>query len=138
VGSTIGYDRRVGGRTPRVRVVAGLIGLAVLGVAVIALPDTGPRLVTFSETHGPSALDAVGVVLLLAAWAPVPVVLLRRRRRIRPAVWAAAAVVAVLAAAALVVAISRDLAWWWLPGIALVLVQAVLLRSALEEPGPTG
>jgi hypothetical protein len=118
--------------------VAALVGVALLGVAVIALPDTGPRVVTFSETHGPSALDAVGVVLLLAAWVPVPVLLVRRRRLIRPGAWRAAAVTAVLAGAALVVAIRGDLPWWQVPGVALLLVQLALVREALRGRGPTG
>ncbi len=118
--------------------VAALVGVALLGVAVIALPDTGPRVVTFSETHGPSALDAVGVVLLLAAWVPVPVVLVRRRRLVRPAVWRAAAGATLLAGAALVFAIRSDLPWWWVPGIALVAVQLALVHEALRGRDPTG
>jgi hypothetical protein len=118
--------------------VATLIGVAVLGVAVIALPDTGPRVVTISETHGPSALDAVGVVLLLAAWVPVPVVLVRHRRQIRPAVRAAAAAATLLAGAALAIAIRGDRPWWWLPAVMLVAVQLLLVRAALAAHDPSG
>jgi hypothetical protein len=111
--------------------VGALLALAVVGTGIIALPDTGPRIVSLSETHGPSLLDAVGVVLVLAAWVPVPIVLIRRRRLIRRSTWAAAGVVALVAGAALAVAIRGDLAWWWLPILVLLALQLALVWRAL-------
>ena len=39
--------------------------LSALGLVTILLPDTGPRLFSLSEAHGPSLIDSVGVLLLL-------------------------------------------------------------------------
>ncbi len=117
--------------------VAALVVLAGVGFGIVALPDTGARLVTFSATHGPSALDAVGLVVLLAAWLPVPVLLVRRRGFIPPRIWAAAAAITVVAVAALATAVRSDMAWWWAPGVVLFLVQAVLVGVALAR-GRTG
>jgi hypothetical protein len=112
---------------------AALLALAAAGLAVIALPDSGARLVTFSDTHGPSAQDAVGLVLLLAAWLPVPVLLIRRRRSIPPRIWAGAGVTAAVAVAALATAIRSDLEWWWAPVAVLLVVQAVLVGVAVAR-----
>ncbi len=113
--------------------MAALLAMAALGLAIIAVPDTGARVVTFSATHGPSALDTVGVVLLLAGWAPVPVVLVRRRRLIPVSTWAWAGAAGVAAAAALATAIRSDLPWWWAPGGVLLAVQIALLRVAVTR-----
>lgn len=47
--------------------VAALWWLAwsALGVVVLALPDSGPRLVSLSAAHGPTLQDTVGIVALL-------------------------------------------------------------------------
>jgi hypothetical protein len=37
-----------------------------VGVVIVALPDTGPRIVSFSEAHGPSLLDGIGSILVIA------------------------------------------------------------------------
>jgi hypothetical protein len=42
---------------------------SVAGVAVLAAPDNDRRLFSISGTHGPSAMDAFGFVLILTAWA---------------------------------------------------------------------
>ena len=111
----------------------GLLAVAAAGLVIVALPDTGPRLVTFSRTHGPSALDAAGLLLLLVAWLPIPVGLVRHRRSVPRSAWLAGAGVAVVAGAALVIAIRDDLAWWWAPVAALVALQLVLLGVATRR-----
>ena len=42
--------------------------LIAVGVIVVALPDNNERLITFSKNHGPSFLDAAGLVLVLVPW----------------------------------------------------------------------
>lgn len=113
--------------------VAGLVALAVAGLVIVSLPDSDARLFSFSDTHGPSALDAVGVVLLLAAWLPLPVVLVRHRRLVPPAVWAAAGAVSAGAGALLVTSIRTDAAWWWAPVVVLVAVQIALVGVAVRR-----
>ena len=43
--------------------------LSALGLVTILMPDTGSRLFSLSEGHGPSLIDGMGVLLLLAGWA---------------------------------------------------------------------
>ena len=44
-----------------------LIILAI-GIILVILPDTGPPLIRFSENHGPSAVDVIGLTLILRVW----------------------------------------------------------------------
>ena len=97
-----------------------------MGVLLVALPDDDRRVLTFSETHGPSWLDMVGSLILTISWLPVPILAWRWRKLVRAFVWAVAAGLAAVGAAALYVTISRDLGWWWLPSAAAIALAQLL------------
>ena len=42
---------------------------SVLGAVVIALPDSNQRVFSLSAAHGPSVVDLLGVLVMLAGWA---------------------------------------------------------------------
>ncbi|HVF04971.1 MAG TPA: hypothetical protein VNA20_09035 [Frankiaceae bacterium] len=116
-------------RTAR-RVLALWLAGSAAGAALVALPDDDRRVLSLSETHGPSAVDLAGTLILLAAWLPVPVTLWRQRARVPGRVWRLAALLAVTGAAALVVTIRGDLGWWWVPAaLALAAAQALPLAA---------
>jgi hypothetical protein len=110
------------------------LGLALLiaGAVVVALPDDDERLFSFSETHGPSRLDAVGIVLLLAGWGVLLGVLWRGRDRLLRRGWLiVGGLVFAIGAGVLAGAIATDAGWWWLLGAALMAsVQAVAVAAA--------
>jgi hypothetical protein len=54
--------------------------LSALGLVAILLPDTDRRLFSLSEGHGPSLIDGVGVMFLVAGWAALDIGTWRRRR----------------------------------------------------------
>jgi hypothetical protein len=120
---------------------AAAVGVAV-GVVLVALPDNDRRVLSLSETHGPSTLDLVGSILLTASWLPVPVLAWRWRRRVPARVWGLVAGLAVVGAVALYATISRDLGWWWLPSAAVLAGAQLtpLLHVALagHERAPAG
>jgi hypothetical protein len=96
------------------------------GVAVVALPDAGPRLFSLSAEHGPSALDLFGVVLAVAAWLPVPLLLCSRSGPWRGGTGRVVLAAVAVAVGLLALTITRDLgAWWLLPVAFLVVVQVV-------------
>ena len=114
-------------RTP---VLVWLACVAV-GAAIIALPDRGPRLVSFSRAHGPGVVDAVGIVVMLAGWAVFLVVLWRRRDRLaRRMTTGRGLVVAFAIGLGLGLAIASagvDYPYWWAIGAMLLVgVQLVL------------
>lgn len=130
-------------RWTRSSVVRGaLLWLAAsaVGAVIVALPDQGRRLISLSDTHGPSWLDAVGIVFLVAGWGVFVSVLWRARERIRHRLVLAA--VAVVGAAVLAWSISQDAGAWWVVGVALLaFVQLVAVVSAArgaEEVLPPG
>jgi hypothetical protein len=90
------------------------------GVAIVALPDTGPRVVSLSEAHGPSVLDAIGSLLVVAGWASLETAIWRRRGRLRDLprrtrFLGMALIVAGLAI--LVPTIALSLGAWWVVGV---------------------
>ncbi|HEX2072500.1 MAG TPA: hypothetical protein VHF92_01845 [Geodermatophilus sp.] len=132
-------DLRGGGdavrRTVRRRSLLWVAG-SVVGTAVIALPDTGPRIFSFSQTHGPSAPDLIGVVIVLATWLPVPVLLCSRHRPFRGAAGRLALALMVLGLAGLAVTIRFDLGAWYLVPVALLVgIQVVGLRLLWVRAG---
>jgi len=100
-----------------------LIVANVVGSGLMALPDEGPRLFSFSRTHGPSALDAVGAVILLVGWIALYGAILARRHavralgRTRQLVFVGAMVIGI---AILVPTIALDLGAWWVLGVAVL------------------
>lgn len=117
------------GKSVMWRFVGWLFGSGVGGM-IVALPDSGERVFSLSETHGPSPLDLVGVVVLLGSWLPVAVLL--------PSLWLmakrgtawAAGVLAMLGLVALIVTIGADLGWWWLAAVAMLVVAQFVLVLA--------
>lgn len=70
----------------RERLIRGLIGwlvLSAVGIVVVALPDEGERIISFSEGHGPSLVEALGVLMLVLGWLLFLVPLWRLRSSIR-------------------------------------------------------
>ena len=121
------------------RSVGWLVGSAVGGL-VVALPDSGERVFSFSETHGPSPIDLVGMAVLVGSWLPVAVLLPSLWRTARRGVAWAAGVLAVLGVAALIVTIGADVGWWWLAAVAMLVVAQLVLvlagwRAASAVPG---
>ena len=106
--------------------------LTAVGALIVALPDDGRRLVSFSQAHGPSRLDALGIGVLLAGWAAFLAALWRRRGRLAwgaGARWTAAGAFGGGLGAGLVVAsAAADFRHWWAVG-ALVLLAAQLLAA---------
>jgi hypothetical protein len=118
------------------RVLIWVAGSGV-GAAVVAMPDKGPRLFSFSETHGPSAVDLAGMAALVAAWLPVAVLLWSARSRLTGRYAWAAAILAVLGLVGLVVTIGLDLGPWWIAAAGvLVLAQFVALWGIARRPAP--
>lgn len=110
------------------------LSLTAGGIAVTGLPDDGPRLFSISEDHGPSALDAVGIALVLVAWS----MLVRRiwcgRARLRGR--SAPLAAGLLAGTALTAwSILGDHGAWWVAGVAL-LAAVQLVAAVLAERSP--
>jgi hypothetical protein len=113
--------------------------LSAAGLGLIVLPDSGPRLFSLSEGHGPSLIDGVGVLLLLAGWATLDIATFRRRGQLvsRPSVLTFTAIAALGAAGVIAWSVLGDHGAWWIVG-AGVLVAIQLTAAALVSLGTAG
>ena len=99
--------------------IVGWLALSAAGALLLVLPDSGDRLVGFSDAHGLTPQDAAGVALLLAGWLLVWTRLPRRPLGPRAAALAGVGAGLVIASAA------QDFEGWWVVGAAvLAAVQA--------------
>jgi hypothetical protein len=121
---------------PMRRIAIWAVGSAV-GVGVLALPDSGPRLVSLSEEHGPSLVDAVGIAVLIAAWVPMVSLLWTRRAALRSGGGVACGAIAAGGVVLLVVTIALDLGKWWIAGVvALVCAQLCAVAVVMKPRQP--
>ena len=114
--------------------VASWLLCSVVGTILVALPDDGRRVVWLSEAHGPSTLDAVGVLVLIAGWGMLLREIVARRDRLAvhrgTAAYRAAVFVAGAGSGLLVASVFSDFALWWAVGaVLLALVQVVALAA---------
>lgn len=119
----------------RERLIRGLIGwlvLSAVGIVIVALPDEGERIMSFSVGHGPSLVDALGMLMLVLGWLLFVVPLWRLRSSIR---WRRRLGLVAMSAAVLTVwSVVTDTGAWWVLGAAvLVAVQVVAAGSALTH-----
>lgn len=110
---------------------------STIGGAVIALPDDGPRLFSISDAHGPSAVDAAGIAVLLGGWLFFLAALFQRRSALqhqlasRPANLFAPFAIG-LSIGLVVASVAGDFGGWWIVG-AVLLVGAQLWLAALAN-----
>lgn len=110
--------------------------LTATGLVVLLLPDSGPRLLSLSDLHGPSLVDSLGIVALVAAWVVLDLATWRRRRliRLRTAGLALVAGVGAAAGGLVVWSVMGDHGSWWIVG-GLVL-SVIQLAAALRASRP--
>lgn len=109
------------------------------GLVVLLLPDTGPRLFSLSEEHGPSLVDAIGVLLLLVGWAVLDVATWRRRRGLSLRIGGGVLITLTgLAAIVLVLwSVLGDHGAWWIVGatlLAAIQLAAAVRATLVERP----
>ena len=111
---------------------------SALGAAVVALPDSGHRLFSLSRAHGPSPVDALGAIVLVAGWLVFVAALWRRRARVARRAGAAPLEAAIFApglgAGLLVASVGSDYAYWWVLGAALLLAGQLLVAYLASAP----
>lgn len=105
--------------------------LSALGLVAILLPDTDRRLFSLSEEHGPSLIDGVGVLLLLAGWAALDIATWRRRRglSLRRDVLVLMSTAGIAAIALVIWSALGDHGSWWIVGA--VVLSSIQLAAAV-------
>ncbi len=107
-------------------------GTSTIGVAVVALPDRGPRLFSLSEGHCPSLMGAVGIGVLLVEYTAF-VAGLWAVRSVLPA-RRSGGVLVVAGAVVVGWSVVTGSGLWWLAGVALLVgVQVAAAAVALRR-----
>ena len=120
----------------RLALTIWLIFTAIGGV-IVALPDDGQRLVTFSDAHGPSLLDAAGIALAIGGWLVFVAAVLQRRPLLRSRLSGSRRAFIVpfiigLGAGLILASVVNDFTGWWIAGAAMLIgVQLWLARLAM-------
>ncbi|RXJ04534.1 hypothetical protein DS745_03890 [Anaerobacillus alkaliphilus] len=117
------------------------LAFLILGVYIIALPDDGPRWITFSEVHGPGFVDLIGIVLVIIGWLLFVKVLWDRRSKLLHFNGGLSLSIVLLlfgfSFVLIVASVASDFLFWWVVGIIIVnLIQVLclLIVSKWELP----
>lgn len=109
---------------------------SVLGAVVIALPDSDQRVFSVSAAHGPSVVDLVGVLVMLAGWTLfLRALWVARREAGRVRVSAGIPFVAGVGLG-LVVASVTDYQNWWLLGAFFLAAAQLAFACSVTRAGP--
>ena len=108
-----------------------------IGVVIVGLPDSGPRVFTISERHGPSTVDIVGLVLIMIPWSYMIVYSIVKWRRVLYTLGRRVAAVAIGLAltgiAIIAVSLSRDTNTWWLGSILALAGESAWIIAAFRR-----
>jgi cation transport ATPase len=112
--------------------------LSVSGLGLVLMPDTGPRLFSLSGEHGPSLVDGVGVLLLVAGWAILDTATWRRRYGLRVGreVLVLTAVGGATASGLVLWSVLGDHGAWWVAGATVL--AAIQLSAAVMATSRRG
>lgn len=111
--------------------------LLILGLVVLSWPEENNlMMVKFSETHGPSGLDTIGLLLIMIGYVPLILMVIKRFRYIRnkrgKTMPIALTVISIVALIMIAIAlnISNDLVLWISVAISTI-CQSFLVYDAL-------
>lgn len=108
--------------------------LSFIGGVIVALPDDGQRLISFSDAHGPSPLDAIGIAFLIVGWLVFVAALARRHLLLYSRLFTnrqglIAPFIIGLGAGLTIASVASDFSGWWIVGALLLFsVQLWLAR----------
>src|SRR5687767_4578224 len=107
---------------------------SLLGAFLVILPDNDDRLFSLSASHGPAAVDLIGIVILLLAYIPILLLLWRARSIIR-GLWAITAVIlGGTGLPLLILSILGDSDGECKVGVGLLILAHLLAVAAIDAP----
>lgn len=112
--------------------------LVVTGLVIVALPDDDARLFSISRLHGPSAVDTIGIIFILAAWLVLLAVIWRGRACLpRGRVWRILGWSSFVVGTAVTAwSVLGDHGSWWVLGAALLAGLQVTAAATVRPSGP--
>jgi nitrate reductase gamma subunit len=111
---------------------------SAVGGLVIALPDTGPRLFSLSEAHGPSLVDGAGIAIVLGGYAWFLRTLVRHRATAKHLPTSHATLLGLafgLGLGLVIASVASDFGQWWAVGAFLAFAAQVILALLVQRSG---
>lgn len=105
-----------------------------IGVLLIAAPDSGPRVLSFSGAHGPGVVDLAGVVAACVGNAAPWWYIARHRARVAALPTAARGVLwftAGVGTGLVIASVFADFAAWWAVGTAAIVALQVTMFAVV-------
>ena len=110
---------------------------SAIGGVILALPDAGPRLLSFSRAHGPSTQDALGILVMVAGWAVFLSALWPLRHRVlrhaAPHAFSGGVFAAGVGLGLVVASVGSDYPHWWVIGAGLLVAAQALFAYAASR-----
>lgn len=114
-----------------------LLLLILLGIVIVALPDSDVRLFSISKDHGPSLQDAIGLVLILIPYVILATQAWKQREKVlryKNSKWFKTSLFLLGLGGGLIIAsVVADYSHWWVYGIVILVgIQATAFYLALK------
>lgn len=58
------------------------VGIMIVGAVILLWPDSGDRIISFNEAHGPSFTDLIGLFLVIFPWLWMVIKTIARRTQV--------------------------------------------------------
>jgi len=108
-----------------------------IGVVIVALPDSGPRVFSISELHGPSLIDVLGLVMVMIPWTYSIIYALLKWRRVLFVLGRPLAALSLAAAftglVVTTISVSRDGPYWWMGALIAFAGQFAWIVAAFRK-----
>lgn len=102
-----------------------LILVILLGLIVIALPDSGNRIFSLGKDHGPSIQDAIGLILMLVPYTWLLIETWRRKNKILKYqdsfIFKLGIFLSGLGYGLIIASVISNYQYWWIFGIILLI-----------------
>jgi hypothetical protein len=59
------------------------LALFLIGICILLLPDNGKQIIVLNENHGPSAIDLLGLGLIMIAWLLICFIVIKSWKQIQ-------------------------------------------------------
>ena len=109
-----------------------------IGLIIVVLPDTGERLFSLSNEHGPSLQDAIGLILIILSYLLLLTILWKQKEKIlkyqNTILFRAGLFLFGLGYGLIVASVINDFKYWWIAGIVLlVILHVAVFYLALKK-----
>jgi hypothetical protein len=108
-----------------------LLLLFLIGLVIVILPDNNERLFSFSNDHGPSRMDLIGLTILFCPYLYIVILAWKKRQNLKPyqntTAFKFGSIMFALGLALVIVSVVNDYGSWWLLGAAIMFVCQVIV-----------